>query len=128
MKGWNQWWFLEGVNSWVRNFWEKHSRQREEWVPNPWVGIDFHVPRHEATIFLKPPVQFSLGSVCFISEPRCKPICMAGLNNLMNSDLCAWALRMSSTPLDFVYLFILLNVICIWNMSSIDLKKKAQVI
>lgn len=55
--------------------------------------------REWSKLFFRVTVQFSLGSDWLVLDPRHKPICMARLAKLMNSDSCAWALRMSSTHL-----------------------------
>lgn len=100
---------------WVRNSREKHSRQREQWVLDSELTSMFQRVKVR-TIFL--------GSVWFISDPRHKPVCMATLNNLMNSDPHAWALWLSSTHLGFVYVFLPVEWHPIWNLSSIDFKKE----
>lgn len=124
MRGWEQRWSLEGANTWVRNFGGKHSRQREQWVLSPWVGIDFQVPRNKAKKLSRATVQFPLGSVGFALDPRYKPICMAGLNNPVNSDPCAWALRMSSTHLGFVYSFFSCWMSSVLEISEQTLQRK----
>lgn len=115
----DQRWSFEGANNWVRHF--RGSIPGKENSACQVLGWELISKFQKwGKIFFRATVWFSLGSVWFISDPRPKPICMAELNNLVTSDPCAGALRMSRTHLGFILSF--LSNVCIWNLPVVPLE------
>lgn len=86
---------------WVRNYKEKYSRQKEQRMQSPRVRMNFHIPGNKGRFVFRANVPFSLGSIWFISDPRHKPVCMAGLNNLVNSDPRCLGIKVVKYPFGF---------------------------